>query len=346
MRILLWSNQPYGSAFTHGSGRAPREMPSGSGHFVHDTLAKGLAELGHEVFYYSEAGAATPLPAGVRLVDAPPEEMDILHNYSSSRSHAALMDHTRKRGIPWVTTCHLDIKPRGVDRSHAGENWIFVSRTLARLYGRSRFVHNGLDPAAYRYRERKEDYFIFMSSMDWAVEKGLEIALQLAAEMKFRLVVAGTSGDASVVEKIGALCERAGAEYMGDVRGQEKADLLAGARGLLNPTQLEEAFGLAMAEALMSGTPVICSDRGACPEVISPEVGFVCRDRNDYRQAIEKAGEIQPAVCREKAMQEYHYHRMAAGFVREYEVELACPSAGNLESNLEALPVPAGARGL
>jgi glycosyltransferase involved in cell wall biosynthesis len=115
---------------------------------------------------------------------------------------------------------------------------------------------------------------------------------------------------------------------------------------LLNPTQLEEAFGLSMAEALMSGTPVICSDRGACPEVISPDVGFVCRDLGDYRRAIEKAGEIRPAACREKALREYHYHRMAEGFLREYRAEIACPSDANLESNLEALPVPAGARGL
>jgi glycosyltransferase involved in cell wall biosynthesis len=346
MRIALWSNQPYGACFTRGSGRAPREIPSGSGHYLHDTLAKGLAELGHEVCYYSETGATAPLPSGVRLITTLPKEVDILHNYSTSRSHAGLMEKVRQRGIPWVATCHLDIQARGVDRSHAQENWIFVSRALARLYGRSRFVHNGLDPTSYRYREHKEDYFLFMSSMDWAVEKGLGIALRLAEEMRFRMIVAGTSRDASVVRQIEALCRHAGAEYVGDLRGKEKADLLAGARALLHPTQLEEAFGLAMAEALMSGTPVICSDRGACPEVISPEAGFVCRDLDDYRRAIERAAKISPTACREKAMRDYHYHVMAAGFAREYEAELAHPSEGNLESDLERLPLAATARGL
>jgi glycosyltransferase involved in cell wall biosynthesis len=346
MRIVLWSNQPYGACFANGVGRAPRQVPSGSGHYLHDTLAKGLAELGHEVFYHLPAGAVAPLPPGVRMIDTLSSDVDILHNYSSSRSDAGLMDHMRAHGIPWVTTCHLDIKARGLERNHAGWNWIFVSQTLARLYGRSRFVHNGLDPAGYRYCERKEDYYVFMSSMDWAVEKGLEIALRLAREMGFRLIVAGTSRDSSVIRQIGVLCRRAGAEYIGDVRGEEKANLLAGARALLHPTQLEEAFGLAMAEALMSGTPVICSDRGACPEVISQEIGFVCRDLGDYRRAIERAAEIPPAACREKAMREYHYHMMAAGFVREYEAELAHPSEGNLESDLERLSLPAGARGL
>jgi glycosyltransferase involved in cell wall biosynthesis len=346
MRILLWSNEPYGAGLANGSGRAPSAMPSGSGHYLHDTLAKGLAELGHEVFRYSRGWAAVPLPPGVQLTTTPPDDLDILHNYSSSRSQAGLMEHVRQNKIPWVATCHLDIQARGIDRSHARGNWIFVSRTLARLYGCSRFVHNGIDPADYHYREDKQDYFLFICNMAWALEKGLEIALRLAQEMGFRLIVAGSSTDASSVKEIDALCRRAGAEYIGDVRGREKADVLADARGLLSPTQLEEAFGLSMAEALMSGTPVICSDRGACPEVISSDVGFVCRDMGDYRRAIEKAGDIPPAACRKKAMREYHYHQMAAGFVREYEAELACPSDASLESNLESLPVPTGARGL
>ena len=42
-----------------------------------------------------------------------------------------------------------------------------------------------------------------------------------------------------------------------------------------------------MVEALMLGTPVICSDRGACPEIVSPEVGFVCALPQDYVAAID-----------------------------------------------------------
>jgi glycosyltransferase involved in cell wall biosynthesis len=346
MRILLWSNQPHGSCFEHGVGRRPREFPSGSGHYLHDLLAKGLAELGHEVYYHLPAGVAEPLPAGVERITAPPEAADILHNYSSSRSDPDLMNFVKSRGIPWVATCHLDIQARGIDRGHAGGNWIFVSRTLARLYGRERYVHNGIDPRSYIYGETKEDYFLFMSSMDWAFEKGLDRALALAAGLGFRLVVAGTGADYTVIRKIEKLCAQAGAEYAGDVRGQSKAQLLAGARALLHPTRLCEGFGLVMVEALMSGTPVICSDQGACPEVISPDVGFVCRIETDYRKAIESVGKISSLVCREKAMRNYHYHLMTKGFVREYEEEIARPTQGDLISDLEATISPTGGRGL
>ena len=69
--------------------------------------------------------------------------------------------------------------------------------------------------------------------------------------------------------------------------------------------------------------------------MISPDVGFVCRDLSDYRRAIEKAGEIEPAACREKAMGEYHYHRMAAGFVREYEIQNGIAVPRRIESSVD-----------
>ena len=177
MKILLWSNHRHGSYSGSGVGLHPRAFTSGSGHYIHDALAKGLAELGHKVFYYLEAGAADSLPEGVERITAPPESVDILHNYSSIVSHAGLANYVNQRGIPWVATCHLDIQDRGADRSCARSNWIFVSRTLARLYGRDRYVHNGVDPSNHLYAETKEDYFFFISSMDWAFEKGLDTAL-------------------------------------------------------------------------------------------------------------------------------------------------------------------------
>ena len=78
-----------------------------------------------------------------------------------------------------------------------------------------------------------------------------------------------------------------------------------------------------MLEALMSGTPVICSDRGACPEIISSDIGFVCKEADDYVAAINSVAGISPQTCRDKAMKEYHYLRMAADYIIEYEKEIA-----------------------
>jgi glycosyltransferase involved in cell wall biosynthesis len=164
---------------------------------------------------------------------------------------------------------------------------------------------------------------MFMSSMDWEMQKGLDIALSLAARYRFRLVVAGTGNNYKRILRVETLCRQIGAHYVGDVRGRKKAELLAGAKAFLFPTRVDEAFGLGMAEALMSGTPVICSNKGACPELITPDVGFVCRDDRDYVAALRNVARISPRVCREKAMREFHYQRMAADYVSEYEKEIA-----------------------
>ena len=65
-----------------------------SGGRIFDFLVKGLAELGHQVSYFLDKGAGRPLPDGVRLVDAPCWESDILH----CRSDQDFGDAADRRG--------------------------------------------------------------------------------------------------------------------------------------------------------------------------------------------------------------------------------------------------------
>jgi len=329
MRILVSSTHAYPAFDQVGTGLHPRSYPSGSGFWIHDLIAKGLAELGHEVFYRLPAGARAEMAPGVTLVKEPVWDADILHTISDFDQ--PLVAEWEARAKPWVTTCHIDMRTRGYAQKPTTENWIFVSRTLARLHGRTRFVLNGVDPAACIYSETKENYVMFMSSMDWEMKKGLDIALSLAARLRFKLVVAGTGNNYKRIVRIQTLCRQIGAYYVGDVRGKRKAELLAGAKAFIFPTRVDEAFGLGMAEALMSGTPVICSNRGACPELITPDVGFICRDDRDYVAALRNVGRISPEACREKALREFHYQRMAADYVSEYEKELAAHPTASMQ---------------
>ena len=325
MRILLSSDHEYPASNGHGSGLHPKAFPSGSGYILQDLLAKGLAELGHEVLYLvrrlRENSPAPSVPDGLKLIFEPDFEADVLHTISGR--DAALIDEWEARGKPWVATCHMDERTRGRERAQSTPNWIFVSQTLAQLHGHDRYVWNGIDPNEYIYSETKDDYFLFMSTMDWGTKKGLDIVLSTAKQLGFKLVIAGTGESYERIAQVEEMCRKVGARYVGDVRGKEKAELLAGARGFLFPTKLDEAFGLGMVEALMSGTPVICSDRGACPEIITSEVGFVCHTDDDYLTAIDHIADIDHRVCRDKAMRDYHYHAMARNYLREYEIELA-----------------------
>lgn len=321
MRLLLSSDHRYPAFGEVGSGQHPKMFPSGSSYLVHDLLARGLAELGHEVFYLLGEGAEKPLPEGVTLVSDLTPDADVLHTMAYHDEEVIPRWQAQRK--PWVTTCHLDLEARGKPRSVTTENWIFVSRALAHLHGRERSVLNGIDPSEYFYSERKDDYFLFMSAMDWGTEKGLETALSLSRQIGFALVVAGTATDYQIINRVSEMCRKVNAKYVGDVRGKRKAELLAGAKGFLFPTRVNEAFGLGMVEAMMSGTPVICSDRGACPELVSADVGFVCQNESDFVAAINQVGNISSSACRQKAMKEFHYLGMAENYVAEYQKEIA-----------------------
>jgi glycosyltransferase involved in cell wall biosynthesis len=322
MRILLWANHIYPAGGTVSTGLEPNPRATGGGSVIHDTLAKGLAQLGHKVFYMLP-GADQPMPEGVTLVSEAMADVDIIHHYNAGWTEEPgfrrLLSEIDK---PWVTTCHSDPAAWGMARRSVEDNWIFVSRTLARQHGSNRYVQNGIDPAQFRYSAIKADQFLFIAKFRPGLDKGLDLALELSNRLGFQIVVVGACTDGEAIHRIEQKCRLARATYVGDLRGWQKAERLTSAKALLFPTRTNEAFGLVMAEALASGTPVICSDRGACPEIISSDVGFVCRDMADYVEAVNAIEMIAPLSCRLKALREFHYIRMALDYVAEYEAEL------------------------
>lgn len=293
---------------------------------VLDILVQGLVELGHEIQYFLPRGLVAPLPDGVRHLTEMTADCDIVH-YQNGDLRAPM--YGVGEGMPWVRTCHTDIGTRGdgrSDRREATRNWIYVSRTLADTYESNRYILNGIDPREYVYSETKQDYILFLADLARAERKGFATAVALSKQLGFEIVFAGGPGSAERDAMLRAQAEGANARFVGEVWGEQKAELLAGARALLFPTEFNEAFGLVIAEALMSGTPVMASDKGACPELVSPDVGFVCSTMSDYVRAFEQLDTISRAACREKAMREFHYLRMAREYVAEYEREIEASS--------------------
>lgn len=320
MRILISSDHRYPSDDQKGAGRHPREYPSGSGYHILDLTVRGLAELGHDVVYLLPQGWKQETSLPVTMTNEPRFDVDLaqVHAYRDDDLVSRLAQHN----VPSVVICHRDPHLEGKARGVPGDNWIYVSRSLAAAFKSQRYIHNGLDPEAYLFVERKRDYLLFMAALEWAPAKGLDLALSLAQEAGVKLVVAGTGQTESIIARTAALCHSHGADFVGDVRGREKAELFAGANAFLFPTGVAESFGLCMVEALMSGTPVIASNLGACPEIITPDVGFICTTREEYLAAIAQSSDIRPETCRSKAVNSFHYLRMAADYVKEYQREL------------------------
>ena len=326
LRVLLEANHRYPAGGTVGTGLRPNSRSTGGASLVHDWLAKGLAERGHTVFYLLPERPEAPLPDGVVHVTHPPDRVAIFHHYNSQKlGESIALPFVRERGIPWLTSCHNAPRHWGGSEDQIDDHWVFVSRSLATRHGATRRVLNGIDPAELIFAEDKADHVLFVCNlidMNQARDKGLDIALELRREIDFPLIVLGSCRDEDTLARVTAMCASAGADFRGDVRGPEKARLFAKARALLFPSRLDEAFGLVMAEALMSGTPVIASDTGACRELVHPDTGFVCTTRRDYIRAFAELDRIAPATCRAHALERFHYRRMAADYEREYIREL------------------------
>ncbi len=135
-------------------------------------------------------------------------------------------------------------------------------------------------------------------------EKGVDVAIDACRAAGMPLVVAGDGPERA------ALTRRAGdgaVRFAGHVDDRELAELRAGAAIALAPSRSGETFGLAAAEAMAAGLPVVASRVGALPELVDPDAlvapgdasalaGAIARLAGD-RAAGERGRERVRALC-------------------------------------------------
>jgi glycosyltransferase involved in cell wall biosynthesis len=157
----------------------------------------------------------------------------------------------------------------------------------------------------------KGDFDLFLGRLHSA--KGYRWAVAGAKRSGRRLLVAGGW----------RLSLRRNTRFVGPVQGERKANLLAKAACLWMPALWDEPFGLTLIEALMSGTPVLGTRRGALPEIISRDVGALgdtLEELIDLRSTIEQR---DPGACRARAEHWFSHTRMAEEYLRMYQHYLA-----------------------
>jgi len=272
-------------------------------------LVRALAALGHRITLLAQPG--TKVAEAAKIVEvAPrllkdsnvdlkkflPDNADILH------AHLPLKQGPK--GLPFVQTLHGNWKPN----TPLPPNTIFLSRDHAARHGSTAFVYNGLDPAEYIYRRRKEQWDLFLGKLH--SDRGYHWAVDAAKRTGRPLIIAGGWRPSFT----------GGIKYVGEVGGKRKAVLLARARCLWMPAQWDEPFGLPTIESLFSGTPVLGTKRGALPEILTPDVGATCATLEDMIKAAETIGTRSPEACRARAERHFTHVKMAESYVRMYEV--------------------------
>lgn len=101
-----------------------------------------------------------------------------------------------------------------------------------------------------------------------AVEKGVDVAIAACAAAGVRLVIAG---DGPMLGELRSRARGTDTHLAGRVADAELAALRASAALAVVPSRSAETFGLAAAEAMAAGLPVVASAVGALPELCGPD---------------------------------------------------------------------------
>jgi len=254
---------------------------------------------------------------------------DLVHNHVDYFAFPS----ARLSSTPTITTTHGRLDLPEVQRVYAD----FAEQPLVAISSDQRSylpcanwtgtVFNAIAIDHYRFHPEPGDYLAFLGRI--APEKRPDRAIEIARDVGMRLVIAAKvdSADddyyAQVIEPLvdahpGLL------EFIGEVDEAGKDELLGGAYAYLFPIDWPEPFGLTMAEAMATGTPVIGYRAGSVPEVVADGVtGFVCDTIAEMIAAVAKVKNLDRRACRDRAEQLFSPAAMADGYEAAYTTLLA-----------------------
>lgn len=324
--------------------------PGGYGgiEYVVYLLARELQRMGHHVTVFGRQGSEPQLDVialapeswsqhlGSRQ-QAARECLHIFRAYELIRRRAfdVVHDHTGFNGIMMaaalrmpaaaVATLHGDLtEADGEFLAAVQERVALVAITAAQRsqvasVQWSGVVHNAVDPDGLDVGAEKDGYLLQLARI--TPDKGQHLAIEVARRTGRRLVLAGKIDPAgrdyfheSIEPRLGD-----GVEWVEDVSGRDKAELLARASAMLFPIQWEEPFGLAMVEAMASGTPVVALARGAASELVEEGVtGFLATDVDGLVEGVRRSVDIDSAACARTARERFSPRRSAEGYEAVY----------------------------
>lgn len=313
----------------------------GGTEMVVDLLATGLQAAGHEVLLAAAGDSTCPVP---QVPGTPASDPAATNDATSLAAHLVtaygamgdvdlIHDHTiagpllrlRPAGVPVAVTNHNPFTAHALTvlRSAAPDTAVIAISNDHAAHAEgvriARVIHHGLDPAKVPVGSGRGGYAVFLGRVD--PTKGIVEALKIARAAGVPLRIAAKMQDqaehAYFDSEVKPLLTSE-QEYIGEVSDEDKYELLGGAFALLNPIQWSEPFGLAMIEALATGTPVVGTPFGSAPEIIRQgETGFLGQV-DELPELLPQAAELDRTTCRSDVELRFSAERMVSDHVELY----------------------------
>jgi glycosyltransferase involved in cell wall biosynthesis len=221
---------------------------------------------------YLEA-AEDALHDAMDWVAAHSDAVDLVDNHSL---HPVPLQRAGEWGVPMITTLHTPpLPPMLAAIGSTASRLVAVSEHTAREWrgAGARDVtvqHNMVDTATWRLGSGGRDLAWFGRIVP---EKAPHLAIAAARRAGTALTLVGRIGDIGYFEDVVRPLLGARISYAGEMRAHDVARLVGSSAAVLVTPDWDEPFGLVVAEALATGTPVAAFARGGVPEVIGDNPG-------------------------------------------------------------------------
>ena len=265
---------------------------------------------------------------------------DIIHNHTQPEFINLLVDENLK--TPMVTTLHMAMSAE-LDKIFSlfpKSRIICASKAAKKLAKKTKIykvIYHGIDTDLYKFFPKKEDYLLWIGRLakskdekgNFMDPKGVRWAIKLARETNSKLLLAGNVEDPEFFKRDVKPYLSKKIKWVGPVSFEQPlskkqvAKLMQKAKVFLMTTQLNEAFGLVMAEAQSCGTPVIGFDRGPVSEiVIDGKTGFVVKPKegiSGLKKALKNIDKIKPEDCRKNVEKNFSLEKMIDNYEKTYQ---------------------------
>ena len=205
----------------------------------------------------------------------------LLLNYHSGEAEDHLANW-KLTAVPFIRLADLIVVPSG-----------YLVDVFARFGLQARAIPNVVDLDVFRYRERKPIRPIFLTSRLHEPLYNVPCALRAFAVVQRHypeasLVVAGDGWMRPQLEQLAADLGLKNTRFVGRVLGGDMPDLYDGSDVYLNATNIDNMPG-SVIECLSCGLPVVTTDAGGVPYIVTHEETALIVPRDDHQALADQA---------------------------------------------------------